>query len=140
MPGFAILFELGCAAAGAQGIQVEGDTSSESANRDDVPDFARPDVGSEEIDTRWRVGVDVPVATVPEGAHLEESTAITAGALHLHAPDTRAGVDPDVVGLVVAKGLPDGKTAAGSLEHEVEFGEIANVFCAAAASKTTLNR
>jgi len=84
-------------------------------------------VAGEEIDISGSVRSEVFVAA-PMAAEAVCLVAIVGGGFHLHAPDVRAGVDPDIIGFVVAEGLSDRESAAGSLEHEVQFGQIAYVF------------
>jgi hypothetical protein len=51
-----------------------------------------------------------------------------ASTFHLDPPNSGAGVDPDIVGLVVAKRLANRESTAGGLEHELKLCQVAGVF------------
>ena len=132
MPGFAVLLEAAGAAARAEGVEVEGEATLDRRSRNDVPDPMAADEAGKEIDVVWRVGGDVPISA-PMAAKGEGVLAVESGGLDLDTPDAGAGIDPDVVGFVVAEWLADGKTSSGGLQHEIEFGKIADVLGVLAA-------
>jgi len=126
VPGFAVFLEVGGAAAGAEWVEVESEAILDSASGNQVPDAVAPDEGGEEVDIGWSVGNEVRIAA-PMTAHGEGSVAVEVGCLYLNAPDVTASVHHDVVMLAVAEWLGDGEPVAGGLEHEVQFGQVANV-------------
>jgi len=128
MPGFAIFLEAGGGAAGAERVEIQCQAAADLFGRDQVPDSETADEGGEEVDVSGGVGCNVPIAA-PVAANGEGMVAVKRGGLHLDAPDTGASVHHDIVVFVVTERLSDRESAAGGLQHEVHFGEVANVFC-----------
>ncbi len=136
MPGFPVFLEAAGAAAGSARVKIEGQTALDGGGRNQVPDLVAADVAREEVDIGGCIGSEVLV-TASMAVEAVGLIAVMGCGLYLHPPDTGTGVDPDVVGFVIAEGLADGETAAGGLEHELEFGQIPNVFWTLAAAIAT---
>lgn len=80
----------------------------------------------DEIDFAGRVR-DVTVAAV---LHLVAKVAITFGALDLHAPESAAPVDDDVVALAFAPGLGDAQAEVGGAGEERGLSGFAEALAA----------
>jgi hypothetical protein len=116
--------------AAAKGIEVEDQPAAQGPDGHDVPDSRLADETGDEVGVRGRVGDEFPFAVPPESADGKAAAiAVGAGGLHLHAPHPRTRINQDVVAFVVAERLGDGESSTGSLEHKIQLGQIAEVFC-----------
>jgi len=109
-------------------MESQGEAPPDGFDGNQVPDIVAADESGEEVDVGRRVGGEA-FGGCPVAGNLEVSPVRIDGGLYLNAPDAVARVQHDVVVLVVAEGLGDGEASAGGLEHEVQFGQIAEVFC-----------
>jgi hypothetical protein len=128
VPGFAVLLEVvEGAAASAEGMEGQNEAAPDGSDGDQVPDAVGANEGGEEINVGRGVG-SKPFVGRPVTGNLKVSTVGIDGALYLNAPYAAARVQHDVVMLVVTEGFGDAEASAGGLEHEVQFGQIADVF------------
>lgn len=108
MPSFAIFFEAACAATSTGWVEIETDTATDRADRNGVPDFAGRDAGREKVDIAWRVGTDMPVTSVPEGAHHGIARVIAAGTFYFDAQMRDRASSQTSKGSLSPMGFPTG--------------------------------
>src|SRR5438477_4909502 len=114
------------ATAGTMGAKANTLQSGDSANRDEIPNVARDNVGSDEVNI---VGVISALASAAMADGDAEGIAVEAGdRFHLYASEAAAGIHDEVVGGVVAIGLGDVQAAAKCLVEKTHLGPFALMF------------
>jgi hypothetical protein len=87
----------------------------ECREREYVPSIYRHDVGNQHVDLLGRVMGVAPRFTVPDGYGVSPAAGSLCR-LHLHTPETRAGIYHKVVSVAVAVWFRDAESQAGSFE------------------------
>src|SRR5438105_14560618 len=96
-------------------VRTQADTlqSGDRANRDEIPDIAGDDVGSDEVNIMRVISALVSAAMADGDA--ERITVEPGDRFHLDAGEAAAGIHDEVVGGVVAIGFGDVQAAAKCL-------------------------
>lgn len=126
VPGFTVLLELGYLFAAIR-KQAHGLYVFESAWREDVPSVLGHDVGDQQIDFIGAVGL----ALVAVGADVISAASLgtdTMGRLNLHAQETSADIDDEVVTIAIPPGFGDSETHGGGLAQEGGLSNLPATF------------
>ena len=112
-PGFAVAgVESGVGAVARE--EVDAFVSGERFDRNDDPSVFGENVADKEVDFVGGVGDGDAVRAALRGEEVS-ALAEAAGRLDLHADETAAGVEDEVVAIAVAVGFGDSESEAGGL-------------------------
>lgn len=114
--------------APAAGIETQVLARGEGGDGDDVPQVLGDDVGDQEIDLVESVGAMRAAALHPVTAF-----GVTLGGFHLHADESAAGVEDEIVALAVSPRLGHGEAEAGGFGEKNGLGDFTITFAGGAA-------
>ena len=106
VPGFAVVFPAG-ALAWDVGVEAQAGRARDGFDGQDVPDVDGEDVGDEDIDVFRGISDFAFAVDAIDGLNVVAAGAEDFGAFELHAPETGASVEDEVIAFAVSPGLSD---------------------------------